>query len=40
MSRIEFNTLFRLIKLKLLDDLFSLFNTLACYNTKRLNKVV
>lgn len=40
MPRTEFNTLFRLVKPKLPGDLFSLFNTLACYNTERLGKVV
>lgn len=33
MPRTEFNTLFQIVKPKLTGDLFSLFNTLACYKT-------
>lgn len=40
MPRTEFNTLFRLVKPKLPGDLFSLFNTLACYNTEKDGNVV
>lgn len=33
MPRTEFNTIFQIVKTKLPGDLFSLFNTLACYKT-------
>lgn len=33
MPRTDFNTLFQIVRSKLPGDLFSLFNTLACYNT-------
>ncbi|KAL8727285.1 MAG: hypothetical protein Q9181_005769 [Wetmoreana brouardii] len=33
MPRTEFNTMYELVKPKLTGDLFSLFNTLACYKT-------
>lgn len=37
MPRTEFNTLFQLVKPKLTGDLFSLFNTLACYKTDQVS---
>lgn len=40
MPRTEFNTMFQIVKPKLTGDLFSLFNTLACYNTKQTGEVV
>lgn len=33
MPRTEFNTMFQIVKPQLTGDLFSLFNTLACYKT-------
>ena len=39
MPRTEFNTMFQIIKPKLPGDLFSLFDTLACYNTDKSGNV-
>lgn len=40
MPRTEFNTIFRQVKPKLPDDLFALFNSLACYKTEFSGNVV
>lgn len=40
MPRTEFNTMFQIVKPKLTGDLFSLFNTLACYKTDKSGNVV
>lgn len=40
MPRTEFNTMFQIVKPKLTGDLFSLFDTLACYNTDKSGNVV
>ena len=39
MPRTEFNTLYGQVKSKIPGDLFSLFNSLACYQTNRVGKV-
>lgn len=40
MPRTEFNTIYGQVKSKLQGDLFSLFNSLACYKTNRDGKIV
>ena len=39
MPRTEFNTMFQLVQSKLIGDLFSLFNILACYKTDKSGNV-
>lgn len=40
MPRTDFNTMFQIVKPKLTGDLFSLFDTLACYKTEKSGNVV